>query len=808
MVKFQEEWQKIAFGALLHDIGKFIHRHDEYRKSYPQLGTQHQALSVWFYKELVNYKIVEDDEIVTTVIQRHHEDSRIAEQFRVQEIKDINLKQLALLVSRADNYSSNERGDEEAEYGKHSGTFRTTPLQSVFSRVSISKKDKISSFFKLKPFESDEIFSSTTHKENHQNDLKLLIDGFLNESFKINPSDFNSLFNTMLVLIEKYTWCIASDTQSGINDIPLYDHLKTTSAIALSSYRYQMEFDKVTQKRIKDGNEELQFLVIGGDLSGIQSFIYNLGANKSGAKRLRARSFYIKTLSEVLSYRIIKDLELTPAHIVLQAGGKFHIIAPNTEDTTTKLKLIEKELTKELYNEFKGDIFIALDCVETSGKALNGQYNDITEDLETKLTKKKKTKFSKEVLNNPIFENPIYADGQGASLCPVCQKEIHNTGEICSTCQKQINIGTKLPNIKYLAITNNGKGDFSFLGLGVKLIKDLKDVPERELFLLVNLKEETTVGVYPEIRGSYGGDIPKNSDGETMEFETIAEGSTGVKNLGVLIADVDNLGDIFSRGLGDAQSISRVANMSKLIDTFFSKFIEDSIIKGRNKAIDYKGVKINLSKFYLVYSGGDDLLIVAPWNELIFFSKWLNDKFKEFTNNPDFTVSCGLHIMNPSDPFYIASEEAGHLEELAKTSGKNGLAIWEKYIPWDKFDEVFISYGEKFSEYNNDEIYTQSFLYRLLKYTEMAEKYFIKKDVWQLSFISKFNYDVERNLKEKIIKKFSGNIESIPQWKLIKKSFYLLKDDNSIDSEGLDFLGKYMRVALNYAVRKNRKGDK
>ncbi len=111
MVKFQEEWQKIAFGALLHDIGKLIHRHDEYRKSYPQLGTQHQALSVWFYKELVNYKIVEDDEIVTTVIQRHHEDSRIAEQFRVQEIKDINLKQLALLVSRADNYSSNERGD-------------------------------------------------------------------------------------------------------------------------------------------------------------------------------------------------------------------------------------------------------------------------------------------------------------------------------------------------------------------------------------------------------------------------------------------------------------------------------------------------------------------------------------------------------------------------------------------------------------------------------------------------------------------------------------------------------------------------
>ncbi|MBP7770458.1 MAG: hypothetical protein KA066_00930, partial [Candidatus Pacebacteria bacterium] len=46
------------------------------------------------------------------------------------------------------------------------------------------------------------------------------------------------------------------------------------------------------------------------------------------------------------------------------------------------------------------------------------------------------------------------------------------------------------------------------------------------------------------------------------------------------------------------------------------------------------------------------------------------------------------------------------------------------------------------------------------------------------------------------IKKFSGNIESIPQWKLIKKSFYLLKDDNSIDSEGLDFLGKYIGATV------------
>ena len=41
MVKFQEEWQKIAFGALLHDIGKLIHRHDDYKDKMPICSQNH-----------------------------------------------------------------------------------------------------------------------------------------------------------------------------------------------------------------------------------------------------------------------------------------------------------------------------------------------------------------------------------------------------------------------------------------------------------------------------------------------------------------------------------------------------------------------------------------------------------------------------------------------------------------------------------------------------------------------------------------------------------------------------------------------
>ncbi|WP_319371666.1 type III-A CRISPR-associated protein Cas10/Csm1 [uncultured Ilyobacter sp.] len=816
MLRINEEWQKVALGALLHDIGKMIHRHNDYKNLIPELGTKHQSLSVWFYKELVKHKIVNDDELITTIIQRHHEDSRIDEQFRVQELKDDNLKKLSLIVSRADNYSSSERSDEEADYSKGSNNYKTTPLQSVFSRVSLEEciKEISPSFFKLSPLDSEGIFSKENHRENYSGDLKKLIESFMDEVYRIRADDFHTLYNNLLFLIEKYTWCIASDTQGKVNDIPLYDHLKTTSAIALSSYRYQMEFEKVTQSRIKNGDTENQFLIIGGDLSGIQSFIYNLGSQSRGAKRLRARSFYVKTLSEILSYRIIKDLELTQGHIVLQAGGKFHIIAPNTNSVRIKLKKIEKEVLDEIFLEFKGEIFIALDAVEASGKMLNGNYNEITEQLEIKLNKKKKTKYSEKIMANPVFENPIYGDGQGARLCPVCQRELFNKGEMCKSCEKQVRIGSKLPHTEYMAITNSGKGDFSFLGLGVMLIEDKKNIPEN-LFLLVNYKEENPLYVYPEIRGSYGAYTPLKGR-EIMEFEEIAEKATGVKNLGVLKADVDNLGNIFAVGLKE-QSISRVANMSKLLDSFFSKFIEDKIRESRVKPIEYKGIALDLSNFYLVYAGGDDLLIVAPWNELIYFSKWLRDKFSEFTKNENFTISCGLHIMHHKDPFYIASEKAGELEEMSKTSGKNGLSIWDRYIHWDDFDRVFIEYGERLSKYSKKDykegkepLYSQSFLYRLLKYTAMAEKYLYKKDINSLSFISKFNYDVERNLKGKIMKvynKTEAELEYVPQWSLIKNAFYIIDKEKNINKKAIDFLGRHMRVALNYAVRKNREGD-
>jgi CRISPR-associated protein Csm1 len=52
--------------------------------------------------------------------------------------------------------------------------------------------------------------------------------------------NFNIWLGSALSLIEKYAWCIPSSTVD-VPDVSLYDHLKTTCAIAVALLKYHFE---------------------------------------------------------------------------------------------------------------------------------------------------------------------------------------------------------------------------------------------------------------------------------------------------------------------------------------------------------------------------------------------------------------------------------------------------------------------------------------------------------------------------------------------------------------------------------------
>ena len=90
----------------------------------------------------------------------------------------------------------------------------------------------------------------------------------------------------------------------------------------------------------------------------------------------------------------------------------------------------------------------------------------------------------------------------------------------------------------------------------------------------------------------------------------------GFEALGILKADVDNLGTIFSFGIKN-KTISKVASLSRQLNYFFSLYLP-YLLKNNKK---YKNI-------YTVFAGGDDLFLIGPWNIIIDFSKELNEEFR------------------------------------------------------------------------------------------------------------------------------------------------------------------------------------
>lgn len=795
MVKLKDDKERIALGALLHDIGKLLNRSTKYANMC-EIGAQHPHLSWWFVRNLVRNEVIEEDKYLEELVLKHHEAHYFSKDINLASIEDKHLKKLAYIVARADNYSSSERNEEESKVRP----FKKVPLDSIFSTISLEKREKenIKNRYKLEEFSVDTIFPKE-FEENSQDELDNLIDSFLDEVKNIKTDSFKVLYTTLLELIKKYCWAIPSDTQKEICDLSLYDHLKTTAAISLATYQYLIQnenenIEKIADKVIKDAKDKEYFLLIAGDISGIQNYIFSLESTEGAAKRIRFRSFFIKLITNTICYRFLEELDLDMSNIVISSSGKFYLLAPNTNLVKEKINKLKKELNEELFKKYSGDLFFNVQYLSLTGDDLGLKFSKKYSKINDLLLDGKRKKYSDEVLKFNFLNEEIYNENS-LEQCKICGKRLVKKGNVCSHCERDYRLGELLPKMEKIAFYKEKEdieSDFEFFGIKCKLFRDEEIVGEP--FLVQVYDKNYKNKKYPFVKENYGGYTPVNSNGQVMSFEEIAEYSSS-KNIGILKGDLDNLGLIMGYGLkideiddenkklNDITSISRVSTISRMLDIFFSSWIKEKL-KSENLC-------------YIVYSGGDDFMIVGPWDKLIDTAKEINRKFKEFVcENEDMTLTCGIALSKAKAPLFYGAKQAQEAESLGKESGKNGIVIFDTYIPWSKFYEVekMINFFDKNMK---QELFSQSFMYRLLKYTEMAEKYFETKNAKYLKYISDFTYDVGRNLKEKI--KIAENRREI---EILSEYFGL----NSITTKK-EFLTKYMRVVLNYVVRKNR-GDK
>ncbi len=530
----------------------------------------------------------------------------------------------------------------------------------------------------------------------------------------------------------------------------MFEHLKTTSAIAACLNEYY-----------QNGQEgDRKFLLLAGDVSGIQNFIYQVTegeeTKENVSKNLRGKSFYVNVLIDFISKYIVKELNLNISNILYCGGGTFQILLPNTTDAREKLVEIELKIQKHLYDKYKTRLGVVFAYVEIDEEGIKNYAKSLTQ-LHEKLIEAKNQKFL-DVIN--IEKDDFFVRKTNfKNTCIYCNEhEGTIKGKICEECSTHISLGEKLvkSRLKYIVYDFDneiGKWDVrvSFGSMGqVCFYSELDDTDIG--FMLENINNTGEFG-----RIKFVGNTVPLRGGTVASFNDIAPLAEGDRKIAVLKMDIDNLGAIFSTGFEEEnKSIARISTLSRMIDLFFCGYINkicDDLSKEYLEAKeDCTQVELD-NLFYINFSGGDDLVIIGPWDWTINLAVRINDKLIEYVcQNPNITISGGIYIADPKTPVRITLYEGEkYLEKAKKREGKNALYMFEKDFSWE--DGMYsikklVENGEEYTDWINKKCISRGLAYNIM----IGSRNINRKGQIDFDLIPQIAYSLSRNIKDERIK--------------------------------------------------------
>ncbi|MHA1274514.1 MAG: type III-A CRISPR-associated protein Cas10/Csm1 [Promethearchaeota archaeon] len=654
----EEYHNDIIYGAFLHDLGKFIWRADKTQPTrYNDLGPEdfgrngaHAKWSADFFCEHLKGKLFEptNDEIIEKLILFHHNPE--SDKLQVNGIDPLDLRKMVKIIQIADHASSGERLRREIE-GKeeeHLGDPQTELLRSVFCDIKLKHEFNKDGYYSLNPLnvgkdidkleDSRVLFPKPTKQEafgryasDTQQAYRRLYSQFIKELTEIINNKGKITFTTLYFLALKYLLNVPSATFVDIPDISLFDHVKSTAAIASCLFQDLIikasgNIKNIELEDLTNPNEK-RYLLIMGNISGIQDFIYSI-SSKGAAKALKGRSFFLEIMGNIISKFILDQFQLPTCCEIYCDGGNFYLLAPAscTEELEKTIILIQNYL----YNVFKGELFVDIDWIafnrhnflvtpEEEGQI---EFKELWSQINAKVGALKFKRFNKilsQLNGYDLVFKPMGKGGETGKNCSICkeEKELSELDEEkkCNFCQDLEQITRKISKLKYLALINlkpvENKGfkmktvkdftllfnyDIEFLGEDEisKFLAQIKDkinnINQVYIYSINNtslkeiselLSEISTNGLKINLGFEFVGNIiPVNEKGEIKSFDIIATEpiTLGTNKIGILRMDLDNLGLIFSKGL-KINSLSRLSTLSLRLKLFFKYWIIE-ICKG------------------------------------------------------------------------------------------------------------------------------------------------------------------------------------------------------------------------------------
>lgn len=437
--------------------------------------------------------------------------------------------------------------------------------------------------------------------------------------------------------------------------------------------------------------------------SGIQDYIFSINHQAAG-KRLRGRSARLGLVLDRCRV-FFEDKFKGKFKVIRNAGSRLEL-----EFSLSDIKLepfledLQRRLDEHSLRDLDGQVWF----VATGGEGKQEVYRRLAgAKLQmggAALQLKRNTKTSTWNVEEFIFQRQVNERG--------VEKE-----EASDFPEARLGQALAHRNNKYIYFTETGgETEVEILGSAAKIVPD--DSGEGFRFALGDMAQSVDPKLIRKRLARYA----PLCEGEhrLCDFDEIAEKSTGAKFLGVLKADVDNLGKTFADFPRNAEGEKRAEKLSNNLEELFTEQLESLL-------------KSSFADCYIVYSGGDDLFILGPWDQLIRFAdafhSLLNSSVKDWQDSELF-LSAGFRLAHPKSPVrHLASDvevaleyAKGHRAMPSKLDPKNRICIFERILAWSEL-RTGLAWADQFIQGIREQGLSTGFLQRLQWYGSEFRRY-------------------------------------------------------------------------------------
>ncbi len=728
---------------------------------------------------------------------------------------------LQWIIATADRVASGFERDEfekynvakdentEVETGRnHYQARQLSLLEQIGKTQKISAKD-LKWRYPLKALSPTTIFPQLREKCEPADDglaqaqYKTLWNEFL-DALKSIPASHRSNWALWLDHFDTawltFTHAIPAATAFGTKpEVSLYDHSKTTAALATALWRWheaQGKTDIGAAASLKDRSDwhTDKLLLIQGDFFGIQDFIFAEGSqtNKAAAKLLRGRSFQVSLFTELAALKVLDALSLPPTSQITNAAGKFLIVAPNTAEVRAQLAQVRADINQWFLQHSFGLAGLGLIGKPAScNDLLKGNFKQLMQALFSDLEKAKLQRFDLTGASNPVFE-VTYPHG----VCQFNNKLPADAGhDSAALSRDQVKLGSGLTHEDRLLIVRDPArltgGNLQTLevpvfGYGIAfthseditgkfgaLAKDGNLQRCWDFSLPVNLTDTLwhgyarrfinayvpqfseldlqTQAKYRGIESDVSADDVRFGAGKTLNHiacEDRQPKSDRVDDPGqwlgqvallTLKGDVDNLGTIFQQGLADP-TFAKMAALSRQMNAFFALWLPAVC-------------KTEFPNTYTVFAGGDDFFLIGPWHSTQRLAARMAEAFKTYVaHNDKITFSAGMVMTKPGQP--INSLAIGAEEALSQAKGnalpekerKNALVLFGERVRWPDWPQVQAAQAQLERVRESYDLST-GYVYGLMQLIDLAsDKANPEHAMWR----SRFAYRTRRYVVDKL----------------------------------------------------------